>query len=502
VATRRRSLPLKAGEEEEVLSRSIDCVNKLRSNRRAALGMALRGAGVVIVLVMMLSPVVFGQGGDGSNAAGEAPLKHYELVNGRWFDGREFQEGTFYTHDGRLTKTKPAVVHERIDLKGGYVVPPFGEAHNHNVEGPWNLDGVAARYLHDGVFYVKNPNSIREFTARIAPRINTPASIDVVFANAGLTSSGGHPVPLYEQVLRESRYRAVIGEVPPGWFNDRGYVVIDSGADIHNKWSRIVVGKPDFIKVFLVHSEDRASQGHEDRPHGRRGLDPELVPLIVARAHQAGLRVAAHVETATDFRLALSAGVDEMAHVPGWFLAPTDQDSRMLLTEEDARLAAKAGVIVTTTTVAMKPAEGGHGHHAPHHDPHGAHSQGGHAFSMDATVWQRAEAVQRHNIGLLYRHGVKLVIGSDHAETSLAEAQHLHELGLFDNLSLLKLWCEDTPRAIFPDRRISRLQEDYEASFLVLRDNPLERFEAVTGIEHRMKQGHIVAVEKGGPWTH
>lgn len=121
---------------------------------------------------------------------------------------------------------------------------------------------------------------------------------------------------------------------------------------------------------------------------------------------------------------------------------------------------------------------------------------------MDATVWQRATAVQRYNVGLLHRHGVKLAIGSDHAETSLAEAQHLMELGLFDNLSLLKLWCEDTPHAIFPDRRIGRLEEGYEASFLVLRDNPLERFDAVTQIEYRIKQGHIVAVEKGESWTH
>lgn len=463
----------------------------------AAFCLALRAGAVVLGLIMLLSPVAFGQG-----RAGESPLKQYELVNGRWFDGREFQDATFYTIDGRLTKVKPAVVDERIDLKGGFVVPPFGEAHNHNVEGPWNLDAVVARYLQDGVFYVKNPNSIREFTAQIGPRINRPASIDVVFANAGLTSSGGHPVPLYEHVLRESRYRAVIGEVPPGWFNNRGYVVIDREADLQSKWSGIGAGKPDFLKIFLVHSEE--SERHRDAggSHVRKGLDPELVPLIVTRAHQAGLRVAAHVETAADFRLALSAGVDEMAHVPGWFLEPTDQDLGMMLTEEDARLAAKAGVIVTTTTVAMKPAESGHGQHAPHHDAHGTHSQGGHALSMDSTLWQRAKAVQRHNIGLLHRHAVKLAIGSDHAETSLAEALHLYELGIFDNLTLLKIWCEQTPQAIFPERRIGRLQEGYEASFLVLRDNPLERFEAVTQIDLRMKQGHIVAVEKGESWTH
>lgn len=491
-----------------MLSRSIDCVKEVRPDRKgghsplAALGIVLKGAGAAMALVTMLSPVAFGQGASGGEAAGGSPLRNYELVNGRWFDGREFQEATLYTVDGRLTKTKPAVVDERIDLKGGYVVPPFGEAHNHNVEGPWNLDAVVARYLHDGVFYVKNPNSIREFTSQIATRINTPAGIDVVFANAGLTSSGGHPVPLYEHVLRESRYRAVIGEVPPGWFNNRGYVVIDREADLQSKWSRIGAGKPDLLKIFLVHSEGMERHRDAGGSHVRKGLDPELVPLIVMRAHQAGLRVAAHVETAADFRLALSAGVDELAHMPGWFLESTDQESDMMLTEEDALLAAKAGVIVTTTTVAMKPAEGGHGHHAPHHDPHAAHSQGDHAFSMDSTVWQRAKAVQSHNISLLHRHGVKFAIGSDHAETSLAEAQHLRDLGLFDNLTLLKLWCEDTPRAIFPDRRIGRLQEGYEASFLVLRDNPLERFEAVTGIEHRMKQGRIVAVGKVEQWTH
>lgn len=468
----------------------------------AMLWVALGEVGGALGFILLLCPAVFGQGIQDSEPAGTSAPKHYEFVNGRWFDGREFQEATFYTVDGRLTKTKPAVVDERIDLKGGYAVPPFGEAHNHNVEGPWDLDAVAMRYLRDGVYYVKNPNSIREFTSQIAGRINKPSSIDVVFANAGLTASGGHPAPLYEHMLREARYRAVIGEVSPGWFNDRGYVVIDSPEDLQRKWSSVVEGKPDFIKVFLVHSEDLASREHEDRSHGRRGLDPELVPSIVARAHQARLRVAAHVETAGDFRLALSAGVDEIVHVPGWMLEPADQDTAMMLTDEDARLAAKAGVIVTTTTVAMKPAEGGHGRHAPHHDPHGAHSHGGHAFSMDAEVWQRATAVQSHNIRMLHRHGVTLAIGSDHAETSLAEAVHLHELGIFDNLTLLKLWCENTPRSIFPDRKIGSLTDGFEASFLVLRDNPIERFEAVMQIDYRMKQGHTVTVGRREPWTH
>lgn len=36
------------------------------------------------------------------------------------------------------------------------------------------------------------------------------------------------------------------------------------------------------------------------------------------RAHQAGLRVSTHIETAADFHHALVAGVDEIAHMPGF----------------------------------------------------------------------------------------------------------------------------------------------------------------------------------------
>jgi len=420
----------------------------------------------------------------------QAPAqKTYAFVKGRWFDGRQFVEDTFYAVAGRLTRKQPPVIDDTVDLGGGFVVPPFGEAHNHNVEGPWNIGRVIEGYLHDGVFYVKNPNSIRQFTEQIAHRLNKPDSIDVVFANAGLTSSGGHPVPLYEHLLRESRYRTIVGEVPPGWFNDRGYVLIDRKVDVETKWTHIMEGKPDFLKVFLAHSEEVvAAQPNVPLPE-RRGLEPSLLPDIVARAHRAGLRVTAHVETAADFRLAVSAGVDEIAHLPGWFVAAPAHLSRMLLSREDARLAAQAGMTVVTTTVAMKPSGVGHGHQlngSSHHQAQQAHAS---PFSMAPSLWLQAQKVMKRNLALLHRHGVKVVIGSDHAETSLEEVLHLHELDIFDNLTLLKLWCEATPQSIFPGRRIGRLDEGYEASFLVLTENPLDRFEAVTTIALRVKQG-------------
>jgi imidazolonepropionase-like amidohydrolase len=50
--------------------------------------------------------------------------------------------------------------------------------------------------------------------------------------------------------------------------------------------------------------------------------------------------------------------------------------------------------------------------------------------------------------------------------------------------------CETTPATIFPERKIGRLQEGYEASFLVLKKDPLENFEHVATTTMRVKQGH------------
>ena len=81
---------------------------------------------------------------------------------------------------------------------------------------------------------------------------------------------------------------------------------------------------------------------------------------------------------------------------------------------------------------------------------------------------------------------------SDHGSTPLVEAHRLHEMGVFDSLTLLKLWCESTPKTIFPHRKIAFFDEGYEASFLVLAGNPIEDFQQVKHITFRFKQGTVI----------
>jgi imidazolonepropionase-like amidohydrolase len=49
-----------------------------------------------------------------------------------------------------------------------------------------------------------------------------------------------------------------------------------------------------------------------------------------------------------------------------------------------------------------------------------------------------------------------------------------------------------TPRAIFPGRKIGRLADGYEASFLVLDGDPLADWSRAHKIVSRVKQGHSI----------
>jgi hypothetical protein len=85
-----------------------------------------------------------------------AAPQNFALENGQWFNGKSFEARTVYSVNGRFTAKKPARVDRTLDLAGTWIVPPFGEAHNHNLNGIEERDRKAIqKYLADGVFYVK-----------------------------------------------------------------------------------------------------------------------------------------------------------------------------------------------------------------------------------------------------------------------------------------------------------------------------------------------------------
>jgi dienelactone hydrolase len=117
----------------------------------------------------------------------------------------------------------------------------------------------------------------------------------------------------------------------------------------------------------------------------------------------------------------------------------------------------------------------------------------------DAALRRAAAELQRRNLEMLRKHDVLIAIGSDaYGDTSVGEALYLHELGIFTPARLLRIWTETTARAIFPTRRIGRLETGYEASFIALAGNPLNDFQMVKQVLVRVKQGQVIAVPQPG----
>ena len=416
------------------------------------------------------------------------------FTNGRWFDGTSFQPRTAYSVNGTLSSTRPPQVDRAIDLSGTWVVPPFAEAHNHNIDGAVEERSLAAirKYVEDGVFYVKIQGNypLTEPQRRRLP-INRPGAPDVAFAQAFITATGGHPSVLHEEILFGQGYYPGITKEE---LRDKLYFTIDTEDDLAAKWPRILSLRPDFIKANLWRSDEFDRRRSDPAFAGRKGLDPGLLRLIVERAHAAGLRVSSHIVNVADFRNAVNAGVDEIVHAPAAGAFPAVEErmaqlftnaadeaaigqiaadlarvdpadpSTLPLRREDARLASQRGtVVITTMNVSTR---------------------------SPAPLLPLIRVVQGATLRTLIDSGVALAIGSDNvSDSSVLEAAHLDSLGVVDRLALLKLWVEDTPRSIFPQRRIGFLRDGYEASFLALEGNPLDDWRNVRRIRLRFKQG-------------
>jgi hypothetical protein len=388
-------------------------------------------------------------------------------MNGRWFDGTSFKATDVYSTGPKLTLKRPPKIERRVDLAGAFVTGAFGEAHNHNIPSA-DTDATIRTYLQQGIFYVMIQANQPEAPSTLAGKINTPTSVDVAFANGLFTAPGGHPTALVRRNIGSGSMTSV--DLRDGFIRAAA-----SNDDVDRLWSDAVrTHRPDFIKLVLVYSEDREAGIVRRANSDRFGLDPTLVPHIVTKAHEDGLRVSAHVESARDFEVAVDAGVDLIAHFPGFWPDP-------------ARIAAKGAAIYEISDAAA--ARAGNNHVA-------VVTTLGEAlrtFESDkeyAAVREPMLQVYRQSLARLSAHGVRLAIGSDQfRSTSLPEALDLQKSGLLSPLALLRALTIDTPATIFPRRAPFGLAEGAPADFLVFDRDPLSDFTAITRISRRIKAG-------------
>jgi len=384
-----------------------------------------------------------------------------KLVNGQWFDGQKFVKRTAWVNNGILSFKKSArSVDTTINLIGKYVIPPFAEAHNHNLESNYQLQERIDSYLGDGVFYVKLLSSIKKRIAPLMHHYNKPEGIDVSMAHAPLTATDGHPIGVRKRYLERGHFKGLFNSLEE--LESHGYYTIDNINDLERKWEQILSFSPDFIKLNLLYSEEYEKRKDDPIYFAKKGLNPELVSKIAAKAHRSNLRVSAHVETAYDFHIAVEAGVDEIAHLP-------EISHGKPIARKDAALAKKKGIIVVTTTSLVTKRK-------------------------EKPNYKELVENISSNLQVLKEEGVIIAIGSDmYNDNSVGEFEFLYDLKIFSNLELLKMWCEHAAITTFPYRKIGYLKDGYEASFLVLDKNPIADMRSINkAISLRVKQGVLL----------
>lgn len=384
-----------------------------------------------------------------------APLS-WELKNARWFDGRQIQRGNLYVENGVFVARKPAKVNRKMDMRGQVLIAPLAEAHNHNLQTAWGWGQFADKYIDEGVFYAAMLCGDPAGVAEVRPLAATPAAPDVSFVTACITSPDGYPLAA---VLPEPSAEAAAAQ--------NQIVLVDSPEQAIAQWPVIKARGGGWLRIVLAHSE-RPELRQQPAMFGRLGLRPDTASELTRLAHADGRRVVAHVETAADFDAALAAGVDAIAHLPGYANTLDEAPERFTISEAAAAQAARQRTAVITTTAATA------------------------LFKLDAAALAAMREIQRGNLARLQAAGVPLLIGSDvFIATARAELHALDDLGL-DRATLLRLATQDTPRALFPGRRLGCFEPGCEASFLVLGSDPLADLAQVDMPMLRVKQGRLL----------
>ncbi|MFN0175326.1 MAG: hypothetical protein ACKVU0_11805 [Saprospiraceae bacterium] len=369
--------------------------------------------------------------------------KNYEFRNGQWYNGKGFVTATWYTTNGVLSKKAPAKIDSMIDLEGRWVVPPMGDAHCSSITENPSAANTLGQYMGEGVFYLQMLGNTQEGRTATAPLLNKDGAPDAVFANGVITCTLGHPFLEYEGPANKIKNPTLWGEKYAELKTSQkmlgnGYWFVDNKVALEANWDKIKMQNPGVISIYLMDVQNNG--GKEGK-----GLSAEVAKLVVKKAHKSDLRVYAHVETADDLRLGLKLGVDGFANLPGHNWDGLGDTKKFELTAADIKTLVKK----KTPLVLLL-----------------SHGQ---AAANRAAV----QEFHKKTLKRLFDANVVVAMGSDDSQRTMRmELNYWFGLGELDDANTLKVLCENTPRAIFPNRKIGKIENGYEASFLVLGDNP------------------------------
>lgn len=380
------------------------------------------------------------------------------------WNGKHFEVRTLAVRDGRFVRVpRNKATVEKLDLSGRYIVPAYANAHCHVTSADRaSSDG----FLRAGVFYVWNPNSI-VLSSQDKAFFGTATTYSLKIAQGGITEPRGHPEPLYADILAKYVYKGRQKE----WFVGNAFHYGRTPEEIVTVLDKLKSQGADFVKAYLLHSEDYAVRKDDPKFEGARGLNPANIPFLVAEARRRGMKVAVHVETAADLVTAAQSGAAVAAHLTGYGGSGT---KAMKLSAEQARIVAKSGIRLTPT----------YGLAA------GLVDEKASLAEQKATADANAKR-QLENMVLLKNSRAAFIMGTDGLGPVFEEAERWVAIGGMTDPEAARVVFETGAR-LFPERRIGCFQPGCEADFLVLSSDPTLDIRNLRAIEQRYKAGKVL----------
>jgi imidazolonepropionase-like amidohydrolase len=207
------------------------------------------------------------------------------FVGGRIIDGTggpPIDNGALLVRDGRIEAVGPAESisipdgAERIDVSGRTIIPGLINSHGH-VGGTLGLEQG----------HYSRENVLRQLALNARYGVTTVNSL-------GDDGEAGFQVRNAQSVATLDRARLhVAGTVVAGDTPEQALAVVDANGDM----------QVDFIKIRV-----------DDNLGTTAKMPPAIYQAVIERAHERGLRVAAHVYYLDDAKALLRAGVDLIAH--------------------------------------------------------------------------------------------------------------------------------------------------------------------------------------------
>jgi len=377
----------------------------------------------------------------------------------RVWTGRTFEARDLAVRDGRFVDPRKAGAGARvISVAERYVVPAYANAHTHLTQPS---EAGSRRFTDVGVFYAWNPNTNvippegKAFFAR-------PDTFDVAVSQGGITEPGGHPEKLYTMIFPGRTVQSLVGDA---FHYGETPAQIDAALDL------LVSQRADFVKAYLIYSEDYAEKRGKKVAWGLRGINPANAPYLVKAAKKRGLKTVFHAETIADLVTAIDSGAAAIMHAPAYGPGFDEKTrGKWALTDATARRVARSGVLMVTTYGLIRGFDG---------------------TLKRGPIEEKQRAVQTENLRLLAKYRATILIGTDKDGEIFSEAEHLAGLNALAPGDLVRIVL-GTGRHLFPDRRIGCFDTGCEADFLVLREDPLADIRKLRSIEMRIKAGKLL----------